>query len=256
MGEQDITIVKGSFTTVVVATIEENTLTELPAEECAIEIEVRMAMVAHSQYERVQEVLLGVGVEASVVDQYGSDWATTLVGDYAVLSQYDVVFLPCRAFETTYLASTVLQDNLRAFVAAGGSLYTSDQSYDLLENTFPDKIDFHGDDTVLAAADRGAIVNALPATVTHPGLESFLGGATVEIHQALETWSVMDSAADDVTVYLRADAPLLDGTVVTNSPLIISFAHGDGQVLYSSFHQEPGVSADQEAILRFLIFEL
>ena len=67
----------------------------------------------------------------------------------------------------------------------------------------------------------------------------------------------MESVADDVTVYLQADAPLMaGGGVVIDSPLIISFTHGDGQVLYSSFHQEPGVSADQEAILRFWMFEL
>jgi hypothetical protein len=256
-GDHDLLVVKGSFSSIQPVTVVANVETVLPEEECAIEPDLRIAMIAHSQYERVQDVILELGIDPALVDDYGSDWAGLLLADYATVSQYEVIFLPCRAAEPEFMGNEVYVENLRQWVADGGSLYTSDQGYDFVERLFPEKIDFFGDDLVPGAGDRGAIVSGLQATIVSGDLQAFLTGATsVQLHYALETWSVMESVAGDVEVYVRADAPVIGGATVVGSPQVVGFDHGDGRVLYSSFHQEPGVSADQEAILRFLIFEL
>jgi hypothetical protein len=42
----------------------------------------------------------------------------------------------------------------------------------------------------------------------------------------------------------------------TNIPHTVGFSFGAGKVLYTSFHQEPGINFDQERILQLLMFEL
>jgi hypothetical protein len=37
-------------------------------------------------------------------------------------------------------------------------------------------------------------------------------------------------------------------------PLAISITHGTGRVVYTTFHNEAGVTADQLAVLRYFIF--
>ncbi len=58
----------------------------------------------------------------------------------------------------------------------------------------------------------------------------------------------MVSVDDDVQVYIEADAPLLNGnpsSTITDAPMIVGFDHGEGRVVYSSFHQEPGIGQQQ-----------
>lgn len=256
-GAQTLTIEKGSFLRTLDIVIQAGEILELPEDECElVPDELRIAVVRGSLYDHVEEVLDDVGVDPASIDIYGADWAEQLLGADERVRDYRILFLNCRSAEPSYLASTAMQDRLRAFIDEGGSLHASDQAYDLIEVTWPGMIEFYGDDTVRSAGDRGAIANDLPAVVAHPGLIAGLGRNSATLRYALETWSVMTSAAPGVDVYLMADSPLMDGTVVADSPQIVGFNHGVGRVVYSSFHQEPGSHPDQLQILRLLMFEL
>lgn len=256
-GLQTLVIAKGSFVSTRTVAIPPGDVLELPEDECGlVPDELRIAVVRGSLYDHVEEVLDDVGVDPADIDLFDADWAEQLLGPDERVRDYRILFLNCRSAEPSYLASTAMQDRLRAFVADGGSLHASDQAYDLIEVTWPDAADFYGDDLVRSAGDRGAIAAALPALVVDAGLVAGLGRSDATLRYALETWSVMVSAGPDVDVYLTADSPLMDGTVVTGSPQIIGFDHGVGRVVYSSFHQEPGSHPDQLQILRLLMFEL
>lgn len=256
-GPQALVIEKGSFHSTRDVVIPENDILALPEDECALVLEeLRIAVVRGSLYDHVEDVLDDVGVDPASIDIYGADWAEQLLGADERVRDYDILFLNCRSAEPVYLAGPEMQDRLRAFVADGGSLHASDQAYDLIEVTWPEKIDFFGDDTVRSAGDLGAIATDLPAVVVDDGLAAGLGRASVTLRYALETWSVMISAGPDVDVYLLANSPLMDATVVAGSPQIVGFDHGQGRVVYSSFHQEPGSHPDQLQILRLLMFEL
>jgi hypothetical protein len=256
-GPQQLAITKGSFSTTRAIVIPAGDVLELPEDDCQLETDdLRVAVVTGSQFDNVRGVLRDVGIPDDIVDVYGSGWADDLLGPDERIFDYDILFLSCRSAEPVYVASVIMQDRLRAFLAAGGSVHASDQAYDLIEVTFPDKIEFFGDDTARGAADRGAIVSDLPAVVVDPGLVQALGRNTATLVYRLETWSAMVSAAPDVDVYMSANSPLLGGTTLQNAPHIVGFHHGEGRVVYSSFHQEPGLSDDQELILRLLMFEL
>lgn len=254
-GPQTILIEKGSFASTRDVTIEAGLTTVIPDDECQLDHAPRIAVVHGSQYDNVEAVLHEVGVEAETIDVFQEDWADRLLGDDTGLDDYDVLLLNCRSHETTYESRPDMQERLRAFVARGGSLHASDQAYDLIEITFPDKINFLGDDEARGAADEGDAVD-LPGRVLDSVLATQLNTSVVDIHFGLTTWSVMVGAAPDVEVYMEGDAPLLDGSVIEDAPLIVGFDHGDGRVVYSSFHQEPGIGQDQENVLKLIMFEL
>lgn len=255
-GPQRLVIEKGSFRRELDVVIPANDTLVLPEDECALDAdELNIAVVRGSQFDHVENVLSSIGVDIDRLDIYDGDWAEQLLSADERVRDYDILFLNCRAAEPVYLASPEMQQRLRDYVADGGSLHSSDQGYDLLEVTWPAQIDFLGDDLLRAQADRGAIAD-VTATVVDDVLAAGLGRDAVTLHYALETWSTMTAVGPDVDVYLRADSPLMDGTVLEDVPQIVGFDHGDGRVVYSSFHQEPGSHPDQVDVLRLLMFEL
>jgi len=257
VGDQVLVIQKGTFRTERAVTIPANAVLQLDEEECALEPDdIRIAVVRGSNFDHVEQVLGSIGVPEANVEIFGSDWAEALLGPDERVRDYDVLFLNCRSAEPVYLSTSTMRDRMRSYIADGGSLFASDQAYDLIEGTFPDQIDFLGTDETRGAADRGAIVNDLSATIIDATMATLFGQPSATLRYPLETWSVMTGVASGVDVYLRADAPLIGGTTADNAPQIVGFSHGEGRVTYSSFHQEPGSHPDQLRILQLLMFEL
>lgn len=256
-GDQVLVIQKGTFRSERAVTIPAGSILELDEEECALEPDsIRIAVVRGSQFDHVEDVLGSIGVDAGNIDIYNADWAEQLLGPDERVRDYDVLFLNCRSAEPVYLASQAMRNLLRDYVATGGSLFASDQAYDLIERTFSDKIDFRGSDTTLAAADQGAAVDNLAASIVDFTMAGLFGRSTATLSYPLSTWSMMEEVAADVDVYLTADPDTVGGATLDNAPQIVGFDHGDGRVTYSSFHQEPGSHPDQLRILQLLMFEL
>lgn len=255
-GPQTLLIEKGSFRSEIDVVIPADDVLVLDDDACQLQTdELKIAVVRGSTYDHVENVLSAIGVDITTLDIYDSDWAEQLLGTDERVRDYDILFLNCRSAEPIYIATPEMQARLRRFVADGGSLHASDQAYDLIEVTWPEKIDFLGDDLLRSQADQGAIAD-VTATVVDGVLAAGLGRSDATLHYALETWSTMLSVSDDVDVYLVADSPLLDGTTLADVPQIVGFGEGEGQVIYSSFHQEPGSHPDQVSILKLLMFEL
>ena len=113
---------------------------------------VRIAVVA-GDYDDVGTVLGNVGIDPGMITDYDRyAWTDGLLTDYESLIVYDIVFVNCGFDETSYLDARITQANLLRYVQSGGSLYASDQAYDLVEAAFPSYIDFVGEDTVPNAA--------------------------------------------------------------------------------------------------------
>lgn len=255
VGPRILLIEKGSFAGQREVFVATGLVTTIADDDCALEHAPRIAVVHGSQFDNVEAVLSEIGVEAETIDVYENDWAEQLLGSDVAVNDYDILFLNCRSTETTFADNETMQQRLRDFVAAGGSLHASDQAYDLIEIAFPDKISFLGDDDVRGAADEGASTD-LSARILDDGLRAALNRNSVPIHYGLATWSVMTGVGDGVHVYLEADAPLIDGDTIVDAPQIVGFPHGEGHVVYSSFHQEPGIGAEQENVLKLIMFEL
>lgn len=256
VGQQTLHIEKGSFSATRDVDVPAGETLIIPDDTCELDLGPRIAVVRGSQYDNVEGVLQELGVQAEVIDAYQTDWAEQLLSDDEALLQYDILFLNCRSNETTYVDRPDMQERLRAFVEGGGSVHASDQAYDLIEATFPDMINFFGEDNVRGAADQGDSVDQLAAEVLDDGLQTALGHVEIELHYGLSTWSAMVSVDERVHVYIEADSPLMTGQVLEHAPQLVGFDHGAGRVIYSSFHQEPGIGVDQEQVVRLILFEL
>jgi hypothetical protein len=107
----------------------------------------------------------------------------------------------------------------------------------------------------------GAVQDGIAGTIVDANLASGMGTSSISLDYKLSDWVVMQNVASDVTVYIRADAPLNGGLfgpgpTLTNVPHTVGFTFGGGHVLYTSFHQEPGVNQAQERVLQLLMFTL
>ena len=268
-GAQTLHVQKGSFSSERPVQVTTNQTTTVAEEECALDATLRIAVVTGTN-DNVGSVLSSIGIPASSVTTYRgvlrTAWGGELLEDYAVLSQYDIVFINCGAngiddypllgLRPTIVNDTAMVENLRRFVEEGGSVYASDEAYDLIERAWPDAIDFWGDDTDIDAAQIGEQHGpAVPVRIVDPGLQASMGVHEFDIHFNYTLWGVIETTAPDTTIYTRGDAPTSEG-ILEDMPLTVGFSAGQGRVLYTSFHQEPGVDSATERLLQLLMFEL
>jgi hypothetical protein len=142
------------------------------------------------------------------------------------------------------LTDDEVMGNVRRYVERGHTLFITDWAYDVIEVGWPDKIEWINDDTVPDDAQRGKIgdrIGVVEARVTDDGLRGRLEQDKIGITFDFSNWSVIESVADDVTVYLRSDiqykpTPDADYTSQDDTPILVSFNVGQGKVVYSSFH--------------------
>lgn len=269
-GEQTIVIVKGSFRQTITVTVVAGEVLALDENECALEPDdIRVAFVTGSRNDHMRDVLGSLGIEDSFIDVYNGkhgsdaeggpdgDWALQLLSSDARINDYDVVFISCRAIEDDLRASSAMRNVLRDFVLNGGSVYTSDQAYGIIEAVWPEQIDFYGDDDTARAANKGEATDDVNARIVDANLAASFGGTSASLHYPLNGWSVVEDVASGVKVYADADVELT-GTLgrVRGAPQMVGFKHGAGTVIYSSFHQEPGTHPDQLRMLQILMFEL
>lgn len=265
VGRQTVDIVKGSFSTSRLVDVFVGQTTTIPEDECAIEaINLRIAVVT-GDYDRVEDVLGSIGIQDNDVDLYPSSflnaaWVDDLVMDYAVLSQYDIVFLNCGLsdldFVSRFFANATASANLRQFVQEGGSVYASDWAYYVVEKTWPDFVDFVGDDASGDNGKVGAAPRDVDANIVDAPMALALGQTSMVLHYPLLSWVVMESASPATTVYIRGDAEIDTGATLRDVPHTVAFRPGLGRVLFTSFHQEAGINPDMQRVLQLLIFEL
>ena len=269
VGAQVVEVVKGSFTASIPVTIFSGQTTVIPEGECQLAVEDLRIAVVTGDYDRVQDVLSGIGIGATQVDTYSSSfinsaWVEDLLGDRSLLFSYDIVFLNCglgdlpftaQGFFTRPISAETLQ-NLRDFAAQGGSVYASDWAYYVVEKTWPDFVSFYGDDAEGGSAKVGFAPQDVTANVVDAAMSIGLGQTSMILHYPLLSWVVMQDVSPLTTVYIKGSAELEDGTTLNDVPHTVAFRPGSGRVLFTSFHQEAGINPDMQRVLQLLIFEL
>ncbi len=205
-------------------------------------------------------------------DQILLDAETLFLGESAEggleINLFDVVFVNsgARGFaeyvynglepDDSLVRDTEAITNVQNYVESGGVLVVSDWAYELVEAAWPDKIEFFGDDAALDAAQAGS-VGRYTATVDE-GLVEALGGETASVQYNYSYWTVIESVGEGVNTHLSADityrvsASEGEGTL-TGAPLLVSFAQGDGLVIFSTFHWNAQTAALSDALIAALV---
>lgn len=157
----------------------------------------------------------------------------TQLHDLKQLSGYDVVFINCSGSCSRHAKQSAAA--LRKYVEKGGSLYCSDYAGDYVSAAFPGYINFRG--------NRG-IMGSLTAQFRDEGLKAAIGEPLVLTFDML-FWRKIKSVREDVEVYL----------VAKNQPLLVTFEYGEGQVIYTCFHNKAQTSQQEQKLLKFLVLK-
>jgi hypothetical protein len=233
----------------------------------------RKFLAVRGFYDRIQDVLdrNGIGPVVEVEGnplEFGDSWTTEAFGDYAAMSEYDVIFVNCGVDQLDFQGDIdpVVKANLRQYVQQGGSVYVSDWAYDLVEKVWPEKVDFYGDDAVADSAEFGA-PGSYAAEVMDPGLEQYLGDDAITVDYSFRGSALIRQVATDATVFLRTDMGYeVNGGVDTleDMPITVGFKDGlnSGTVVFTSFHQETSdgeteeLDGPEDEVLKYLVFLL
>lgn len=157
------------------------------------------------------------------------------------LSAYDLLFLNCDADYSSIIPKSVMQ----SFVNAGKHVYFSDLSSNWLNEAFPGKVNFAGNDTS---------TGVLTSVVTSPSLQAVVG-SNMDIQFDLPVWTAIDSVESDVTTYIEGDITAVSNYSGTH-PITVGWRNGvnAGCVFYTSYHIE-GASqgSEQEKAIKYLV---
>jgi hypothetical protein len=224
---------KGNFRSATSVTVQPGKAVNLPAK---LKPSGKLGYVRGS-FDRIEDILTSLG--------YAPDELTeTTLSTPSALSQYKMIFMNCGSGTSFDVGPA-----LKAWIQAGGTLYASDFELDFVQSMFPEHI------LAIGSGDEQSVT----ATITNSALEAFTGKSTASIVYDLGAWRMLESISATPSVLLRGnvtgfDEATFEPRTFNNQPLAISFTHGSGRVVYTTFHNEAGVTADQLAVLRFFIF--
>ncbi len=181
------------------------------------------------------------------------------------LGQFDIAFVTCSGYTDTWLAAKSdktlrggsvyapneetldrAKQSLRKFVEDGGTLYASDLHLPLVARCFPEFLD-------RALEARGA-----PQTVTASVVDSALRqmiGDTIDLKFDQPDWRPAALSGRGLQVFLEGSFATSDGRRAS-APLLVRFSHGQGTVIFTSFHNEKQNSEQEKKLLQFLVFSV
>jgi hypothetical protein len=162
-GQHTVTAESGNWDVSFDATVDDYQVTVVAEEQCLDPDSARIAVV-EGEWDNMGTVITDLGLDYEGFAEDSFDSTEDLLGDWGTLSSFDIVFLNCGFDEHTALKPQNLQ-NLRDFVAQGGSVYGSDWSYDVVEEGWPSFVDFHGDDNNPGAAESAGNYTGIAAVL-------------------------------------------------------------------------------------------
>ncbi len=246
-GDRTVQVQKGSFSTSFDVHIDVDEWVELATEECLQEDSARIGIVVGS-FDTIQQMVGDLGFEYDLISD-----PTDLLRDPARMAEYDILFFNCGMDTGWSFYSDEVTANVRDYVSAGGSLYASDWAYDLVERSYPNMLEFVGEDGVLGSARVGAS-GTVAAQINDPAMMASLGSSNAEIQYDLSSWVVPTDVGDGVEL-MSGTTPLYFGGT-TGAVLAARSQQGDGQVLFTTFHHEPQMNWHMDVLLREIVLSL
>ncbi len=179
------------------------------------------------------------------------------------MESYDIIFFNCGSDGQWWVNNRAgVTENIRNYVTRGGSVYASDLEYVFIEEAFPNKIDFFGEDPNYMVSAVGSEGN-VQAHIHDDAMQSILSASSANIHYDLPGWIVIENVASDVEVLVAGDihyyiSPYSTATnIIGNAPLSVRYEEGEGRVIYTTFHNEhQATTLSMHALLQEMIFSL
>ncbi|MDH7913996.1 carboxypeptidase-like regulatory domain-containing protein [Winogradskyella sp. SYSU M77433] len=294
-GEYELTIAKGLFTTTQNVILDEtNDVFDITLDNIEFTSFPNIAVVTGS-YDHIEDVLYNIGLvnpitqeplfdiidgsgpfDRPIGDAHNSRHQSLmgrnfnpqlepnvdfdfgdLIDSPTLLSNYDIIFLNC-GLDNSKLASS---NNLTQYVADGGLLYATDWAYEYLNDITADGnqyLSFYNPyKSGESLSTEAEVFNTDLLDWLTLNYNITIENNTVTIDEFLPSWQVVDSY-DETTVLPWLNGPITYNGITENKYLAYTFLHGNGGVLYSSFHTENETSdaTTVERVMQYLTFEL
>ncbi len=240
----------------------------VPDPTCGGSVSGDVAVVT-GDFDDMAAVLQAVGITSfTIIDGRDSAGLVEFLRSSANLAPYQAVYFAGGHVEEDVVYDTDGSDvagdvpavlaSIHDYVTGGGKVVASDWSYDVIEQVWPDKVDFHGDDAVPNAAQLGVPMN-VNANVVDDGLTTAVGASTMQVNFDLDAWPVVESVGDGVKVLQTGDVTWRFGMDTTNEsakPLALSFPAGDGTVVLTAWRMASNTDGKGGKVIRYLINDL
>jgi len=207
------------------------------------------------------------------VSQPGYPPSTELFSDQQTIDGYHMIFLPCYGTGVGLSFADSRTEMIRSYVSAGGKVYNSCCVSFWSERSFPDYVDFYGDDSAwawdigrvssTALSTQGAIADLglrdwLQVVSPASNLDSFpfvYGYTKIDGVDSVHGHGVEE---DDYWVHPRTWVTGSADDVYQASPLMVTYSHDCGKVFYSVYEtsQNKAEITPQEYVLLYIILEI
>jgi len=157
-----------------------------------------------------------------------------------ILKLYDVVFLTCAEL---YVQDFQATGFLRKYVELGGTLYASDLQFDRIVRAFPE---VQAKQVALPGVQQN-----VEAVVTDQGMQTYLGHKTIPLSFDAPDWRTASFDSAKVTVCLKGVYRNTLGKADV-APLLVKFRHGQGTVIFTSFHHSRNETPIVRKMLEYL----
>jgi hypothetical protein len=184
-------------------------------------------------------------IEAIVRDKLRNPMSQITVADLSnpeITSQFDMIFLNC-GLDASRASDPATIANLRQWISDGGILYASDWASDYAQALFPEHF--------ISIGGSGDVQTA-PGTITSQSLLDFVGKTDVQIRYDLGAWKTLDAVSAQTIVLLTGSYTA--GGAAQTGPLAVVVDYGAGHLVYTTFHNEAGVTDDQLKVLYYFIY--
>lgn len=156
-----------------------------------------------------------------------------LLYDAGNLSEFDVLFINCSSSCRGHAAKA--SKALERYVADGGTIYASDYASDYIAVAFPKAVQFAG---------RHGKKGKITAYIVDKGVRALMG-EKIQLNFDMGSWEQIKSVGEGVHVYIEH----------AGRPILVSFEHGRGQVIYTCFHNHAQVTDQEARLLRYLVIK-
>jgi len=261
VGQWDLIVEKGSFTVTTQVVIDEGKTASLDVDDCLPleQNEIRIAVFT-GEYDAVQDVLDVLELEYDLIHGRSGTTYVDFLSDLDAMRSYDILFFNCGMDFGWRSDSAKITQNLKTYVQEGGSVYASDWAYYFVEDTWPAKNDFIGNDGSFGDATTGW-AGSVEGKVLDPAMEARLGKARADIHYDLDAWVPVETVTADTEVLIEGTFEWsalygYGGRERHTGPLATRVHDGLGTVVYTSFHNERQVTGDMALLLEEIILSL
>ncbi len=192
--------------------------------------------VTPAYYDDIESVITPLGFTSDTINE-------TDLSNLTLLKNYRAVFVNCSgSIATNFTADAA--DAVKEYVAEGGVIYASDWAFVVIAQAFPGYVSYY-------STPRIAPTQIVTASVENEGMREYMGLDSFTVNFNLGGWvPIAGVNTTEVETILRGTS---GDSYVKDKPILVKFDYGLGSVIYTSFHNEAGLSSDETNALEYMV---